>query len=98
VIDTGLEYRPGEPVRVTVIRREHRISVTDDGVAIRKVGRARGCGEVPARLQRELDVNVSRSGVVSLPVVAVGPSEQATVRRIAEASLRLYDELLELEP
>jgi hypothetical protein len=34
LIDTGLEYRPGDPVRVRVVRREHRISVTDDGAAI----------------------------------------------------------------
>lgn len=33
---------------------------------------------------------------MSLPVVRVGPSEREVVRRIAEASLNLYQALLEL--
>jgi len=45
----------------------------------------------------ELVVNVSRQGVVSLPVVRVGPQKNEIVGRIGEASLALYQELLELE-
>jgi hypothetical protein len=96
VIDTGLEYRPGDPVRVRVVRREHRVSVTDDGAAIEKAGRPPRWREAADRVEEE-DVNISRAGVVSLPVVRVGPGEQTTVRRIGEASLRLYQELLDLE-
>jgi hypothetical protein len=47
-------------------------------------------------LERARDVNITRQGVVWLPVVAVGPGEQAVVRRIAEASLALYQDLLAL--
>jgi hypothetical protein len=43
-----------------------------------------------------LVVNVTRWGVVTLPVVRVGPGEDAIVARIAEASRWLYQELLEL--
>jgi len=93
-IDTGLEYRPGDPVRVRIVRREHRISVTDDGAAIAKAGRPHARREA-ANLVAELGVNVSRGGVVSLPVVPVGPCEEKTVRRIGEASLCLYQAILE---
>jgi hypothetical protein len=96
VIDTGLEYRPGDPVRVRVVRREHRISVTDDGAAIEKAGRPPRWRKAADRLDEELDVNIGQGGVISLPVVRVGPCEQKIVRRIGEASLGLYQELLEL--
>jgi hypothetical protein len=59
VIDTGLEYRPGDPVRVRVLRRQHRISVTDDGAAIEKAGRPPRWREAADRLDEELDVNIS---------------------------------------
>jgi len=45
---------------------------------------------------REQAINVSRHGVVSLPVVSVGPGETAIVARIGEASRALCQELLEL--
>jgi hypothetical protein len=43
-------------------------------------------------------VNVTRQGVVWLPVVPVGPGREEIVRRIGEASLALYQDLLELQP
>ena len=97
VIDAGLEYRPGDPVRVRVVRRERRTSVTDDGAAISKAGRPPRWREAAHRLERELDVNFSHRGLVSLPVVAAGPRVEAIVARIAAASLAFYQELLELE-
>ncbi len=97
VIDAGLEYRPGDPVRLRVVRREQRTSVTDDGAAISKAGRPPRWREAAHRLERELDVNFSHRGVVSLPVVAAGPGVEAIVARIAAASLAFYQELLELE-
>ncbi len=96
-IETGLEYRPGEPVLVRVVRRPHRVSVSDDGAAVEKAGHPPGWGAAAARIDRELVVNVSRRGVVSLPVVAVGPGLDAIVQRIGDASLALYQELLELQ-
>jgi hypothetical protein len=97
VIDAGLEYRPGDPVRVRVVRRERRTPVTDDGAAVEMAGRPARWREAVERLNRDLMVNVSQRGVVSLPVVAVGPGVETIVRRIAEASLGFYQELLELD-
>jgi len=97
VIDAGLEYRPGDPVRVRVVRRERRTSVTDDGAAISEAGRPLRWREAADRLERELDVNFSQRGVVALPVVAAGPGVEAIVQRIAAASLAFYQELLELD-
>ena len=97
VVDTGLEYAPGDRVRVRVVRRAHRLSVTDDGRAIEKAGRPPGWREGAERVGKELDVNVGRHGVIELPVVRAGPGEGAIVRRIGAASLALYQELLELQ-
>jgi hypothetical protein len=96
-VDTGLEYRPGEPVLVRIVRRPHGVSVSDDGAAVEKAGHPPGWRAVAARIDRELVVNVSRHGVVSLPVVAVGPGLEAIVQRIGDASLAFYQELLELQ-
>jgi hypothetical protein len=92
-----LAYAPGDSVVVRVIRRGHRIDVTDEGAAARRAGLAHGWKKVAARLESELDVNISRQGVVSLPVVAAGPGLEAITLRIAEASLALYQELLDLD-
>jgi hypothetical protein len=93
---TGLEYRPGDPVRVRVVRRGPRTQVSDDGAAFDAAGRPRGWRDAARGVQRDLDVNFSRSGAISLPVVGVGPSEDEVVRRIGEASRAFYQELLEL--
>ncbi len=85
VIDTGLEYKSGDPVCVRVVRREHRISVTDDGAAIEKAGRPLRWRQAADRVDQELVVNISQFGVISLPVVRVGRCEEKIVRRIAAA-------------
>jgi hypothetical protein len=95
-IESSLVYRPGEPVTVSVRHREQAISVSDQGGAIERAGAPEGWRVAADRVASELDVNVSRHGVVSLPVVRVGPGEDVIVRRIAKASLALYQELLEL--
>jgi hypothetical protein len=77
-------------------RRGHRVNVTDDGAALRLAGcppRWRGASR---RICDEFIVNVSRHGVVSLPVVRVGPPEADIVERIGRASLAFYQDLLDL--
>jgi hypothetical protein len=96
-IDTGLEYRPGCPVRLHFVRRPHRITVSDDAKAFAHAGASRRWRGVAERLERELNVNVSGSGAVWLPVVRVGPGERIIAERIAHASLAFYQDLLELE-
>jgi ankyrin repeat protein len=95
-VTTGLAYRPGEPVRVTVTHRAQRTSVSDEGAAVERAGKPTGWLAIAGQLERDRDVNLTRQGVVWLPVVAAGPGEQAVVERIAEASLALYEDLLEL--
>jgi hypothetical protein len=96
VVDTGLEYVPGDRVLVHVVHREQRISVSDDGAAVQRAARPGGWRAVADRIAAEFVVNISREGVVSLPVVRVGPEEEAIVRRIGESSQALYQELLDL--
>ncbi len=97
LIDTGLEYRPGDPVHVWVTHRERRVSVSDRGAALRRAGVVSGWERATAAVLAELDVNITRGGVVWLPVVAVGPGQEAVARRIGRASLVFFQELLELE-
>lgn len=97
VVNTGMEYRPGDPVRVWVRRRDGRVAVSDRGAALERATAPAGWRRACARVHAELDVNITRAGVVWLPVVAVGPSEPVVVRRIGRASLVFFQELLELE-
>jgi len=95
-VDTGLEYVPGDPVVIRIVRRDRRTTISDGGAAIARSGRPAGWRDVARRIDDELIVNVSRQGTVWLPVVGRGPGEEAIVRRIGEASLALYQDLLEL--
>jgi hypothetical protein len=96
-VETGLEYRPGDPVRVWVRHRERRVTVSDRGTALERAGATAGWRGACARVHAELDVNISRAGVVWLPVVPAGPREPEVVHRIGRASLVFFQELLELE-
>ena len=71
--------------------------MSDDGQALELAGVAGRWRAVADRLERELNVNVSGSGAVWLPVVRVGPGERAVVERIAAASRAGYQDLLERE-
>jgi hypothetical protein len=97
VLDTDLRYGPGDPVRVIVVHRAQRLFVTDGCGAVERAGRPDGSQSVFDGIARSLDVNVRRNGEVWLPVVAAGPGEEAITKRIADASLALYHELLELQ-
>jgi hypothetical protein len=97
VVDTGLEYRPGDPVRVRVQHRERRVTISDDGAARDRAGLPAAWRVAAERVLGELEVNITRHGVICLPVVPVGPGEDAIVNRIGRASLIFYQELLELQ-
>lgn len=96
VVETDLRYGPGDPVRVSVVHRAQRLSITDGRGAVERAGRPEGAQSLFDRIARSRDVNVRRTGEVWLPVVAAGPGEEAVIQRIADASLALYQELLEL--
>src|SRR3984957_14455868 len=92
-IESSLEYTPSDPVVLSVRHREQSVTFSDEGAGIERAGAPQGWRVAAARVASELDVNVSRHGVVSLPVVRVGPGEGVIVQRIGEASLALYQEL-----
>lgn len=81
---------------IRVAHRAQRITVSDAGAAVERGGRPSGWRAAAERIADELVVNVTRQGVVTLPVVRVGPGEDVIVARIGQASLALYQELLEL--
>jgi ankyrin repeat protein len=96
ITDTDLAYRPGEPVRLRVTQREHRVTVSDGSAALAQACQPAAWRAVAERLERELDVNISGTGTVWLPVVAAGPTLHAIEQRIAQASITFYQELLDL--
>src|SRR5262249_31373131 len=52
-VDTGLEYRPGDPVQVWVLRRERRVSVSDHGAALERAGAVPGWERASAQVLAE---------------------------------------------
>jgi len=87
---------PGEPVRIRVRRRERRYLVTDDGAALERAGRPQGWRGVASEVVAGADLNLSRSGAVFVPGVEGGVPVNGLVMRVAETSLAVYQELLEL--
>jgi hypothetical protein len=94
-LDTGLEYGSGDPVRVTVRRRDRRYDLHDDGTAVTLAGRRAGWREVMEREVERTGMNVNRRGVVFVPAVE-GRDIDALARRLAETSRACYLALLEL--
>ncbi|MGH3050554.1 MAG: hypothetical protein ACRDLK_10375 [Gaiellaceae bacterium] len=98
LVDTGLEYLPGEPVVIRVVRRERRTNLSDDGRAVELAGRPSGWRDAVERLvERDYALNLSRHGDVFVPVVAAGPGLEPLVRRVAEASRAVHQQLLDLD-
>lgn len=95
LVDSGLEYLPGDPVRVKVVERGRRILVTDDGAAVARAGRPPGWRDAARRAVDEGLLNLSRSGAVFVPVVGRRPDE--LVHRVARTSLAVYQEILDLD-
>ena len=89
LVDTGLEYAPGDRVVVRVVKRDGRERVSDYARAATKAGRAKVPEEIGRRVEREFVVNVSRRGEIFLPGAQFAD-------RIGQASLALYQDLLDL--
>ena len=90
VVDSGLEYLPGRPVLIRVVRREGRVRVSDEARGVELAGRTKVPEDVARQIEEEFVVNVSRRGEVFLP-------GERFVERVAHASLALFEELLDLE-
>jgi hypothetical protein len=98
--DSGLTYGDGgAPVEVLVRRRPGRYLVSDDGRAVELAGRPAGWREVAAAVVAARGLNVNRRGVVSVPAVPRQGAAwlESLAARVADASLTLYEALLELD-
>jgi hypothetical protein len=96
VLDTGLTYGDGKPVRIRVRKRGHRYDIDDDGAAWSKAGASgRTALEAAERVVAADGFNVNRRGVVFVPAVE-GRDIARLAERLAECSLAVYAELLEL--
>jgi hypothetical protein len=96
-LETGLAYAEGEPVLVRLRTRGRRFDLRDDSRAVDLAGRPDGWRERATAVVDEFDLNLSRSGVVFVLGVEGGVNREWLARRVAEASLAVYDALLELE-
>lgn len=98
LVDSGLEYVPGEPVRVRVVRRGRRVELSDGGRAVALAGKPAGWWEPLERMVREdYWIDLSRRGEVFVSFVDRGERSEELVRRVAEASLAVYQELLDFQ-
>jgi hypothetical protein len=77
-------------VLVRVVRREGRVRVGDEACGAVLAGRTKVPEDVARQIEAEFVVNVSRRGEIFLP-------GERFVERVAQASLALYQELLEEE-
>jgi hypothetical protein len=82
---------------VRIRRRGHRYVIDDDGAAVAKAGRPPGWLEVARRVADAYALNVNRRGVVFVSAVEGGVDRDWLVRRVAECSAAVYQELLELD-
>jgi len=90
IVDTGLEYAPGDRVVVRLVKRDGRERVTDEARAATKAGRTKVPEDIARCVEDEFVVNVSRRGEIFLP-------GERFADRIGAASLALYQDLLELD-
>jgi hypothetical protein len=93
VVDSGLDYADGEPVRVLVRKRLYRYTLSDRGRAIEKSGTPPGWREAAERAVEPM--NVDRQGNVVVPTVA-GPHLTRFVERLADASRAVHEAVIVL--
>jgi photosystem II stability/assembly factor-like uncharacterized protein len=96
VVEPGPAYGDGEPVLIRIRKRGHRYDIDDDGAAWTKAGASgRVALDAAERVVAEEGFNVNRRGVVFVPAVE-GRDIARLAERLAECSLAVYAELLEL--
>jgi hypothetical protein len=95
VRDSGLEYLPGNPVRVRVRVRGARVDVDDMGGALAVAGTPTGWREAAEPAVAELSWNVRRNGVVFMQAPR-GRRLAWIIDRTAQASAAVCDAILQL--
>jgi hypothetical protein len=93
-IETGRTYGSSEPVMIRVTRRGTKLTIDDDGAAVRLAGRPPAWLECADRVVRSAGVNVNRRGVVFVPAVGEARLDHL-VALVAATSPELYDALLD---
>jgi len=88
-------YRAGDPVALRIRRRGRRIDVDDGGRAVALAGKPPGWLPVAEEVVANEGFNVNRAGVVFVPLVE-GRDVEAIAARLADCSVAVYAELLEL--
>lgn len=95
ILDAGVTYGGGEPIRILVRKRERRYDIDDQGAAVRLAGNPAGWLEAAERVVDAHAFNVNRRGLVFVPAVE-GKDLARLAWRLAAASVAVYEELLEL--
>jgi hypothetical protein len=92
-------YGQIETAPVLAGRRAGWVHFSDDGAAVRAAGAPRGWLPVARRVVEELDLNINRRGVVfvSSPERRGRAWLDELEHRVADASLAVYEALLELD-
>lgn len=96
ILDSERCYIEGRPVQIRIRKRQHRYDITDDGAAVRLAGKPQGWLPVAERVVEEFSLNVNRRGAVFVGTVYPDWVD-ALAARVADASLAVYEALLELE-
>ena len=84
---------------MTARTREGWVHFSDEARAVEVAGRPAGWLPVARQVVRELDLNVNRRGVVfvSSPLSRPLDWRRSLERRVADASIAVYEALLELD-
>jgi hypothetical protein len=98
-VETGLRFPDGAPVTIAVRRRGRRLMLDDHGDAVTKSGRPRGWADAAERAVEPSHMNLARTtGKVFVPAWDDDRGDlEELARRLARASLDVYEALLELE-
>ncbi len=94
-LETGFEYTREQPVRVHVRKRGIRYELDDVAGAFAAAVEPEGWMPVADRVVAEVGLNVDRQGRVFVTVTE-GRDLDRLVKQVAEASLAVYAQLLEL--
>lgn len=94
VVDSGLAYGDGEPVRIQVRKRLHVYDLSDRGRAVEKAGKPERWREAAERAG--LPMNVDRSGRVFVGAFE-GRDIWSLLVRLADASRAVHEALLALD-
>jgi hypothetical protein len=97
LLDSGREWRAGEPIEIRMRRRGYWTELDDSGEAVRRGGRPEGWHEAADRIAAAEGMNVSRTGTVSVKYgQRSGHDLEEITGRLADTARAIYLLLLDL--